>query len=102
MRSVKSGLFSLLAAGFVVTAVVVGCAASETGDVEPTPATDGTEGTPLPESNPPGDAPKDAGKDVNKTDAKADAAKDAGPPPPNPGDKCTKVDEVFEKVCGKC
>ena len=100
MRSVKSGLFSLLAAGFVVTAVVVGCAASETGDVDPTPETDGTGPTPLPESNPPGEVPKvDAGK---KDAAKPDAAKDAGPPPPEPGDKCTKVDEVFEKVCGKC
>src|SRR5688572_19408468 len=30
------------------------------------------------------------------------SGKDAGPTAPAAGDACTKINEVFEKVCGKC
>ena len=99
MRSLKSGLFGALCASAIVSAAIVGCAESETPEVDGT-GVEPTDPTPLPPSNPPGEVPKvDAGK---KDASKPDAAKDAGPPPPNPGDACTKVDEVFEKICGKC
>lgn len=108
MRSLKTGLFTFAAAGLFGMVAVIGCSADGAGDVIEDPnATEptGDDGAQLPPSNPgssssssSGSTSKDAGKDATKTDS----GKDAGPPPPNPGDPCTKIDQIFKKQCGAC
>lgn len=113
MRSLKSGLFGCVVAGVLGTFAVVGCSASgDTGDFDPTTATDPTEGeqgggSALPPSNPDDgddDEPAaDAGKkDAGKDAGKKDAGKDAGPPPPDPGATCATENQIFKRTCGTC
>ncbi len=46
-----------------------------------------------------GDMPSDGG---SGGPTKHDASVDAGPPPPAPGDACTKVDAIYSRSCGAC
>src|SRR5687768_13903671 len=106
MRSLKTGLFTFAIAGFFGTAAVIGCGADGSGDVisDPNATEPEDEGSQLPESNPgtsSSGGTKDAGRDA-RTDARTDSGKDAGPPPPNPGDTCTKLNQIFAKSCQKC
>jgi hypothetical protein len=85
---------------------IVACSADGEGvepGEEPEAGTDPTSQLPPP-SNPDATPPPDAGKDAAKDSGidASDAGKDAGPPPPNPGDACTKEQQVFTKPCGKC
>lgn len=112
MRSLKSGLLGCIVAGLLGTSAVVGCSASgdtgEFGDLstETDPTEGESTGTPLPPSS--GDDDDDdttsSKADAGKKDAGKDAgkAKDAGPPPPEPGDTCTTVDQTVSRSCGKC
>ena len=108
MRSLKTGLLTFVTAGFFGMAAVIGCSADGAGDViEDSNATEptGDDGAQLPPSNP-GSSSSSSGstttKDAGKDASKSDAGKDAGPPPPNPGDACTKIDQIFKKSCGAC
>lgn len=87
------------------TIMFAGCSAD--GTTEDFPATEPASNEPTaslpagssggePDEEPVGDAgkKKDAGKQ--------DAGKDAGPPPPEPGDSCTELNEIVEKKCGAC
>ena len=113
MRSLKSGIFGCVVEGLLGTFVVVGCSASgDTGDIDaitdtdPTEGDDDTRGSVLPPSNPSDDDDDDdqsTKKDAGKKDAgKKDAGKDAGPPPPEPGDKCTAANTTVSRTCGMC
>lgn len=109
MRSLKTGLFTFAAAGLFGMAAVVGCSADGAGDVIEDPnATEpaGDEGAQLPPSSSSSSSSSSSGgstsKDAGKDAAKTDSGKDAGPPPPNPGDACTKIDQIFKKSCGAC
>ncbi|HEY8073782.1 MAG TPA: hypothetical protein VIF62_06730 [Labilithrix sp.] len=101
MRSAKSGLLALAIAGFLGVAAVIGCSASGDSTTDDTSPTD--PGTTPPNTLPPSNGsgttdppapPKDAGK--------KDSSVDAGPPPPMPGDPCTKPDSFATRQCGKC
>src|SRR5205085_2926301 len=88
-------------------AIFVACSADGTGDpiveappTEP-PPTASLPKTPVPEGGNDIDAGGDASKDASK-DAKADTGVDAGKPAPNPGDPCTKLDEIIPRTCGAC
>jgi hypothetical protein len=108
MRSLKSSIVAVSVAAFFGAAAVVGCSASGGGDdlgtdTNDTDPTGGSASLPPP-SNPGStdDTPPSSSKDGGKGGTKGDAGKDAGPPPPNPGDPCTKVDAVTTKPCGAC
>lgn len=104
MRSLKSGLVAVAVGSLVVGVAVVGCSAdgggsdlgTETPGTEPTAS-----GNQLPATAPPPVPQKDAGNKDSGSN-KRDASVDAGPPPPNPGDPCTKVDETATRPCGAC
>jgi len=105
MRTALSRLASIAATFLVGAAAFVGCSANgtsgaglPTSDPTTTPPPDQTKLPPSSSSGDPGD--HDAGKDSGKADAATPA--DAGPPTPNPGDPCPKVDEVFKRSCGAC
>jgi len=112
MRSLKSGLLGCIVAGLLGTFAVVGCSASgDTGDfgdlaTDTDPTEQESTGTALPPSS--GDDDDDdtptSKADAGKKDAGKDAGKgkDAGPPPPEPGDTCTTVDQTVSRSCGKC
>lgn len=108
MRSLKSSLLAIGLAGLFGTAAVVGCSASgggdDTTDQSPTDPNQNNSASLPPPSNPPtGDnPPPPSGTDAGKKDSGTDSGKDAGPPPPNPGDSCTKVDSTASKQCGAC
>jgi hypothetical protein len=106
MRSLKSGLLSVIFTGFCGTAAIIGCSAEGESDlIEDQSATDPeTDSTQLPPSNPGTSSGGSSSGSTGATDGgtKKDAAKDAGPPPPEPGDPCTKVDEIFKRSCGAC
>jgi hypothetical protein len=101
-------LFSAFASSSVI-ALVLACGASGTTELSVETEEAGVEPLPtsiLPPSSPPDAAPPvEAGKDASK-DASKDAAKesgtDAGKSTPNPGDPCTKIDEIFSRSCGAC
>src|SRR6185295_18200094 len=101
MGALKSGLISIAAASLVATMAIVGCSADgSTGDIDPNQDQDPNEAK-LP---PKGEDPPmtDGGK---KTDSGSkDSAVDTyvPPPPPNPGDPCTTVNQIVQKSCGKC
>lgn len=92
--------------GLVSVAIIVACSADGSGDlIVEAPPTDPPPTVSLPPSTAQdggneidaGDASKDA-----KADAKTEAGVDAGKPAPNPGDTCTKNDEIFSRTCGAC
>lgn len=99
MRSLKSGLFTIAAASVLGTMMAaIGCSADgSAGDfvqeTEPTEAKLPPKG-----ENPPStDRPNENG---GGKDASVDTY--VPPPPPEPGDPCTTLDEKFSKQCGKC
>jgi hypothetical protein len=109
-RSLKSGIFGALAAGFLGSVAVVGCSASgDTEDLPPATVSDQDSGktSSLPPSSDDDDSgatdTTDAGKkkDAGK-DGSADAGKDSGPTAPNSGDPCTTANKLFKRSCGKC
>ncbi len=106
MRSLKSGLIALAISGVFGTAAVVGCSASgDSGVVDDTSGTQPTGDNPPPNTLPPenpGSVPPGDNKDAGKDSGKKDSGVDAGPPPPNPGDPCTKADALAKKPCGAC
>lgn len=119
MRSLKTGIVGGTIAALFGTFLGIGCSASgELGSVmEPTVSEDPTESEDegrtsavLPPSNPdPG-----PGKNNDEKDAGAYASGDAGshagdagvdasvPPPPEPGDTCSTVDEITSRTCSMC
>lgn len=103
MRSIKSGLVAFAVSGLLVSFTVVGCSADGgSADIgSDTEATDPTgTGTQLPPSQSSGGGgTADAGK---KDSGKVDSGADAGPPPPNPGDSCTKANTKATRPCGAC
>jgi hypothetical protein len=103
MRSVKSGLIALAVSGFLGMAAVVGCSASGGGDSSDTSPTDpNAEGGSVPLAPQGPEPPPAPGPDGGKDSGKHDSGYDAGPPPPNPGDPCTKADSFASKPCGAC
>jgi hypothetical protein len=91
-----------LAAALAASAAIVACASDEQIDLGPGPEPPTEEaGAVLPAPSNPEGGSVDASKDGSK-DGAVDAAKDAGPPPPNPGDKCPVLDAITARTCGKC
>jgi hypothetical protein len=103
MGRVGSSLLATVLACVVGTIAFVGCSADGSGgDGEFTAQvpTDPSVGL-QPGTSSGGEQPVvDSGtkKDAGNKDAQADA----GPPPPNAGDPCTKIDAIVEKQCGAC
>jgi hypothetical protein len=102
-RSVCSALVTMFAVGLAGALVTVGCSADGTGGDfvnEPSAATPGSNDAQLPPPSQEEDA------SVTPTPPLPDAGpkpeKDAGPPPPDPGDPCTTVDEIVQRSCGMC
>jgi hypothetical protein len=100
MSALKSGLISIAVASLVATMAVVGCSADGASegiglatDQDPNEAKLPEKGTDPPVT--------DAGKPPSTSkDATVDTY--VPPPPPNPGDPCTTIDEKKTKMCGKC
>lgn len=107
MRSLKTGLFAIVAASVSAMAAIAGCSADGGEAIDPSqeqnPTQPGNTFVPAQtgDSDDSDDKPttkKDAGKDASKSDA----AKDAGPPPPKEGDPCTDDSKLYDAPCGKC
>jgi hypothetical protein len=115
MRNATSGLVTLALAGIIAGGIAVGCSADGSTDIpgdstaDPGTSTSGTD----PASTDPGaggggnsNTTKDAGSTKDSgSKPKGDsgsAGVDAGPPPPNPGDKCTSPNSIFTRSCGNC
>ena len=99
-RALSSSLFFL-----VGLAVFVGCSADGgfLGDLTGSEDDDGANGASLPPSNGTSSSGGSSGSADASKPKKPDAGEpDAGPPPPEPGDTCAKVDQIFERPCGAC
>jgi hypothetical protein len=124
MRSLKSGVLSVLLAGLAGVGIVVGCSAQgATRDLDPNGNANPTEPTssklpPRGETPPEGPADDedeefydggkgDAGRKDGGKDAGKDAAKEGGsagppPPPPNTGESCPLPNAILRRSCGLC
>lgn len=108
MRSLKTGLVTFAVTSFVGMAAIIGCSADGAGDViEDENATEPDEGNgtylPPSSSGSSSSSSSSGGSGTKDGGTKKDSGtKDAGPPPPEPGDACTKIDQIFKKACGAC
>lgn len=103
MGLVKSGLVTVFALGLFGVASAAGCSAEGAGDDLGTEAdTEPTDGTQLPPSSSSSSGGSSGDPEPKKDGGKKDSGVDAGPPPPEPGTACTKVDEIRKKQCGAC
>jgi len=84
--------------------LVVACSAGgdedPIADVAPADPSEGGVGLPPTSSSSSGAVDPDSGKIADA--GKKETSVDAGPPPPDPGDPCTKVDDIVERKCGAC
>src|SRR6185503_7028579 len=84
--------------------LVVACSAGgdedPIGDVAPADPAEGGVGLPSSSSSSSSGGDTDSGKIVDA--GKKETSVDAGPPPPDPGDPCAKVDDIVERKCGAC